>query len=127
MVGRDLLSSILKPLSIWPGDDGEVWRAFSEFHPTAVPTDRRRALLRQRRREGIGQDTLVAAVRGNHADPWCNGENPNRATYHAFELIFRDAGQVEKYAAVAAEAVNGRQHIDITEAVRAAREAGFLA
>lgn len=95
------------PLSSRSSTWQTIWTAYTAHHPTTKPTDKRRRLLTARQREGYDQDTLLAAIEGNHLDPWCNGENPGGRPYHAFELIFRDAEHVEKYAAIAHQARNG--------------------
>lgn len=81
-----------------------VWAAYVEHHPQATLTKSRQQLIRRRLAEHPAEK-LVAAIEGNHRDPWCNGENPSGKTYHALELILRDAEKIEKYASV--PAMNG--------------------
>lgn len=90
--------------STWP----TIWSAYTARHPATKPTEKRRRLLAAREREGYDEQTLLAAIEGNHADPWCSGDNPGGKTYHSFELIFRDAAHVEQYAAIAQNG-NGRE------------------
>jgi hypothetical protein len=80
----------------WP----TIWTAFTSYHPTSKPTAKRKRRLAARVKEGFTDEILLAAIHGNHADPWCNGENADGKEYHAFELIFRDAEHVERYAAL---------------------------
>jgi hypothetical protein len=105
--------------STWP----TIWSAYTARHPTTKPTEKRRRLLAAREREGYDEQTLLAAIEGNHADPWCAGDNPGGKTYHSFELIFRDAAHVEQYAAVAQNGNGGESRLD--RAHRIAVEKGF--
>lgn len=102
--------------STWP----TIWSAYTELHPTTKPTEKRRRLLAAREREGYDQAMLLAAIAGNHADPWCSGDNPGGKTYHSFELIFRDAAHVEQYAAIAQNGNGGESRLD--RALRRAAE-----
>lgn len=86
-----------------------VWDAYVEHHPRAAKTPQRIDLIRRRLKDHDAE-TLIAAIIGNHRDPYCNGENQQRRQYHSLELILRDADHVEKYAALGRnENGNGRR------------------
>jgi hypothetical protein len=80
----------------------EVWNAYLEHHPASKLTTGRRDLIGRRLKEHP-VDVLVAAVHGNHRSPFHCGENDQGKTYHALELILRDAGKIEGFAELAGE------------------------
>lgn len=107
-------------------DIEKVWDAYREHHPRASGTPQRRALIK-RRLEHYDAATLVDAVHGNHADAYCNGENPAGKEYHSLELILRGGDHIEKYAALAPRS-NGNGHRtaeDFDEMERQAVAAGY--
>lgn len=76
-----------------------VWGVYHDYHPHAqfLP-DREKRLDRWL---GVyDEDFLVDAVHGNHLDPHCNGENDRGTEYHDFDLIFRSADHIERFAGV---------------------------
>lgn len=80
-------------------DVDQVWHEYQHHHPRARLTHPRRGLIRRRLKD-YPADVLIAAIRGNHLDPHCNGENDRNQTYHDLELILRTAGHIERYAAI---------------------------
>lgn len=80
-----------------------VWAAYQAHHPAAKLT-KERATLIDRRLNDFDETMLVAAIEGNHRDPWCNGENTSGKEYHSLDLILRNADKVEQFANTA---VNG--------------------
>lgn len=91
-----------------------VWSAYEEHSPQAKLTAARKQLI-QRRLKDYPEETLVAAIHGNHQDPWCNGENPAGRTYHGLDLILRNADTIEKYAALAMNGTNGKPQLSPEE------------
>lgn len=81
-------------------DVEEVFKAYQEHHPGRKLTKGREKLIERRLRE-FSAPVLVQAIHGNHLDPWCCGENPNRTEYHDLETILRNADKIERYADLA--------------------------
>jgi len=79
------------------GDVDKVWQEYASRHPRARLTTPRRGLIRRRLKD-YPVDVLIAAIKGNHLDSHCNGDNPRGQTYHDLELILRDAAHVERYS-----------------------------
>jgi len=89
----------------------DAWRQ-ATGHQRAAFTAKRRRLLELRFAERINggppeesareaaADLLAAAV-GVARSAWNMGDNPDRVRYDSFELVFRDAGHVERFAALA--------------------------
>jgi hypothetical protein len=100
------------------GDVHLVWGEYQKLHPQAKLSAERKRLIASRLRL-YPADMLIAAIHGNHADPYCNGENPTGTTYHDLGLIIRNADKIEKYAALA---TNGhrpnRSDEEIEESIR---------
>lgn len=95
-----------------------VWAEYASFHPHAVYTTDRKNLIK-RRLNDYPAETLIEAIRGNHSDPWCNGENQAGKQYHDLALIFRDAGKIEQYASQSSPK-NGKRSWEQIEAEAAA-------
>lgn len=89
-------------------DGMTVWEAYQRHHPRSVLTDKRRRLIRDRLAEGYTPERLVAAIDGNHLDPFSNGANDRKQAYHDLELILRDAARIERFEEIAL-AANGRR------------------
>ena len=103
-------------------DVAKVWAAYAEHHPRAAGTPQRRRLIK-RRLESYDVATLIAAIDGNHVDPYCCGENRERRQYHSLELILRDADHIEKYAAQApGPNGNGKSKLTAEDYARIAAE-----
>jgi hypothetical protein len=80
----------------------QVWQAYERHHPRARLTpDRRKRIQTKLRHYDV--DTLIAAINGNHRDPWCCGENADGKEYHDLELILRNGGTIERYASTPLE------------------------
>ena len=79
------------------GDVDAVWNEYTAKHPRARLTQPRRGLIRRRLKD-YPPDVLIAAIRGNHLDAHCNGDNPRGQAYHDLELILRDAAHIERYS-----------------------------
>ena len=90
--------SAVPAVSAASADVTAVWGEYQKLHPQAKLTTQRRTLIKRRLADHPA-DMLIAAIHGNHADPWCNGENPSGKKYHEFHRIIADADQIEKYAA----------------------------
>jgi hypothetical protein len=76
----------------------QIWEVYREYHRGAFLSPERRRLIDKRLAEGYPPELLIDAIRGNHLDPHCNGENDRMKQYHAISLIFRDADHIERYA-----------------------------
>lgn len=90
----------------------EVWNAYTHHHPKAVFTttgkNNRKGII-DRALRNYHPTTLIAAIHGNHLDPWCNGQNDTGHQHHDIELILRDAAHIERYSAIHQAATsNGR-------------------
>jgi hypothetical protein len=79
----------------------EIWAVYRDYHPRAMLSPERRRMIQRRLDEGYPADLLIDAIRGNHTDPHCNGENDRTKQYHAIGLILRDADHIERYAELA--------------------------
>lgn len=75
----------------------QVWMEYLRYHPRAILTAQRERLI-QRRLDEYPVETLIDAIRGNHLDPFCSGENDRLRAYHGIGLILRDADHIERYA-----------------------------
>jgi hypothetical protein len=69
-------------------------------HPDAKLSDDRKGKIVARLREGITPEHLMRAVDGCAASPYHMGDNTNGRRYDSIELIFRNAGKVDEFAAI---------------------------
>ena len=76
-------------------------QAYFERRPKETPARRKRVMARLA--EGFSEEELKAAISGAARDPWLMGKDPktNGKAYKDIETILRDAGQVERLAALA--------------------------
>lgn len=79
----------------------DVFAHYRTYHarafPTPVPASKEWKLIAARLREGFSVDDLKAAIDGNHASPFHNGENDGGKKYNALELIVRDGSKVTSF------------------------------
>lgn len=59
-----------------------------------------------------GADTCKEAILGCSISPWNRGQNPGNKQYTDIELIFRNAGKVEQFAAAYKQETEGQQEMD---------------
>lgn len=69
-------------------------------HPRSPLTPRRVRMLSDRLREGYTVDDLCRAAQAVGADAWHRGENDRHRRFDSLEVIFRDAGQLDKALAL---------------------------
>jgi len=69
-------------------------------HRGALFTRDRRSRYAARRREGHSAEDCLAAVRGIRHSAWHCGENPSHKPYDDWEVIFKNARNVESFAAL---------------------------
>lgn len=75
------------------------WRTTMQ-HPKAVLTDERRRRIATALKT-YGLERCKAAVTGCTRSTWHMGDNPSALRYDGLETILRDAGQIEKFEALA--------------------------
>ena len=95
----------------WAPQVDEVIAHYRTFHPQAKPGRKERAkILARLRDEKWSVDELKRAIDGIHTIPHNMGQNDQRRTYLALELIFRDSDHVHRYAGALDES-NRRQPV----------------
>lgn len=72
----------------------DAWRATQARPGACQLTPARRKVIRARLAEGYSVDDLCAAAQGWQADPW-----PERPRHNGLEVLLRNGGAVERFAA----------------------------
>lgn len=91
-------------------------------HPKSILDEKRRKLIIARLKEGFTVEQLKQAIEGIARSEWHMGQNDRHTRYDGLELIFRDAGKVEKFMALAGEAASVADDSDPTGLRRLARQ-----
>jgi hypothetical protein len=78
----------------------EQWKVWSG-QSKAMLTDARKAMVRQRLKEGATEEELRRALWAMTHNPFNLGDNDNGQKYLKFELVMRRREQVEKYLKIA--------------------------